>query len=341
MKKAYYNDCPDYLEAFLVNLKVIKDRADRTEEAYYIDIRTFLRYLRMIHNDVEPDAEFENIEIKNVPIAWIKEFKLTDAYQYLKYLKDERNNSTKTRARKASALKQFFNFLHKKSGTLESDPLTDLELPRIKQALPKYLTLDESLELLDNMNKESKNYTRDYCILVLFLNCGMRLSELVGLNINDYSEENSTLRLLGKGNKERIVYLNTACKAALNDYLQIRNHIKPKYAEHRNAMFFSSNRTRIAKRRVQQIVEENLALAGLSNKGITTHKLRHTAATLMYQHGNVDTLVLKDILGHKSIATTEIYTHLSNENLKNAAEANPLSNVKKVTKEKSPKKDDE
>ncbi|WP_028509832.1 tyrosine recombinase XerC [Ruminococcus sp. NK3A76] len=341
MKKEYYKDCPDYLEAFLVNLKVIKDRADRTEEAYYIDIRTFLRYLRLIHNDAEPDVEFESIEIKNVPISWIKEFKLTDAYQYLKYLKDERNNSAKTRARKASALKQFFSFLHKKSGTLEKDPLTDLELPRIKQALPKYLTLDESLELLDNMNKDSKNYTRDYCILVLFLNCGMRLSELVGLNINDYSEENSTLRLLGKGNKERIVYLNNACRSALNDYLQVRNQIKPKFAEHKNAMFFSSNRTRIAKRRVQQIVEENLNNAGLGNKGITTHKLRHTAATLMYQHGNVDTLVLKDILGHKSIATTEIYTHLSNENLKNAAEANPLANVKKVTNEKSPKTDDE
>ena len=340
MKKEYYDDCPDYLSAFLVNLKVIKDRADRTEEAYYIDIRTFLRYLRMIHGDIDKDAEFESIEIKNVPISWIKEFKLTDAYQYLKYLKDERNNSSKTRARKATALKQFFNYLYKKSGTIDNDPLVDLELPRIKQALPKYLTLDESLELLENMNKESKNYTRDYCILVLFLNCGMRLSELVGLNINDYSEENSTLRLLGKGNKERIVYLNSACKNALNDYLQIRRQLKPKTAEHKNALFYSANHTRIAKRRVQQIVEDNLNNAGLGNKGITTHKLRHTAATLMYQHGNVDTLVLKDILGHKSIATTEIYTHLSNENLKNAAEANPLANVKKPkAKKKTP--DDE
>ena len=334
MKKAYYEDCPDYLQAYLVDLKVIKDRADRTEESYYIDIRTFLRYLRIIHNDVPSDADFETIEIKNVPISWIKGFTLTDAYQYLRYLKDERNNSAKTRAHKATAIKQFFNYLHKKTGTLENDPLVDLELPRIKQALPKYLTLEESLELLENMNKDSKNYTRDYCILVLFLNCGMRLSELVGLDLNDYSEENSTLRLLGKGNKERIVYLNNACKAALNDYLQIRRQIKPKSAEHKNAMFYSANRTRIAKRRVQQIVEENLALAGLNNKGITTHKLRHTAATLMYQHGNVDTLVLKDILGHKSIATTEIYTHLSNENLKNAADANPLANVKKVTNDK-------
>lgn len=334
MKKAYYEDCPDYLQAYLVDLKVIKDRADRTEESYYIDIRTFLRYLRITHNDVESDADFETIEIKNVPISWIKEFTLTDAYQYLRYLKDERNNSAKTRAHKATAIKQFFNYLHKKAGVIQNDPLVDLELPRIKQALPKYLTLDESLELLENMNKDSKNYTRDYCILVLFLNCGMRLSELVGLDLNDYSEENSTLRLLGKGNKERIVYLNNACKAALNDYLQIRRQLKPKSAEHKNAMFYSANRTRIAKRRVQQIVEENLALAGLNNKGITTHKLRHTAATLMYQHGNVDTLVLKDILGHKSIATTEIYTHLSNENLKNAADANPLANVKKVTNDK-------
>lgn len=338
MKKTYKTDCPDYLEAFLVDLKIIKDRADRTEEAYYIDIRTFLRYLKITHDQAE-ENDFENISIKDIPIEWIKEFTLTDAYQYLKYLKDIRNNTAKTRARKATAIKQFFNFLHKKAGVLQSNPLIDLELPRIKAGLPKYLTLDESLDLLENMNKDSKNYTRDYCILVLFLNCGMRLSELVGLNINDYSRENHTLRLLGKGNKERIVYLNNACTAALDDYLQERKQIVPKFAEHKNAMFYSANRTRIAKRRVQQIVEENIKLAGLENKGITTHKLRHTAATLMYQHGNVDTLVLRDILGHKSISTTEIYTHLSNENLKNAAEANPLSNVKKTTKDK--KKDEE
>ncbi len=333
MKKSYRTDCPAYLEAFLVDLKIIKDRSDRTEEAYFIDIRTFLRYLKMTHGMAD-ETDFESVSIKDVPIEWIKSFTLTDAYQYLKYLKDARNNTSKTRARKASALKQFFNFLHKKSGVLEKDPLVDLELPRIKAGLPKYLTLDESLDLLENMNKESKNYTRDYCILVLFLNCGMRLSELVGLNINDFSAENHTLRLLGKGNKERIVYLNNACMTALNDYLQQRRQIVPKTAEHKNAMFYSANRTRIAKRRVQQIVEENIKLAGLENKGITTHKLRHTAATLMYQHGNVDTLVLRDILGHKSISTTEIYTHLSNENLKNAADANPLANVKKITKPK-------
>ena len=344
MKQKYKKDCPDYLDAFLVNLKVIKDRSDRTEEAYYIDIRTFLRYLRLIHGDVPEDAEFESLEIKDVPIDWLKTFTLTDAYSYLKYLKDERKNSVKTRARKATAIKQLFHFLCKKSGIIEEDPLNDLELPHINQSLPKYLTLDESLELLQNMNKDSKNYTRDYCILVLFLNCGMRLSELVGLNLNDYSEENGTLRLLGKGNKERIVYLNNACINSLNDYLQVRRQIVPRSAEHKNAMFFSANRTRIARRRVQQIVEENINLAGLGNKGITTHKLRHTAATLMYQHGNVDTLVLKDILGHKSIATTEIYTHLSNQNLKDAADANPLANVKKITskpKKPSDNEDDE
>ena len=243
MKQKYKKDCPDYLDAFLVNLKVIKDRSDRTEEAYYIDIRTFLRYLRLIHGDVPEDAEFESLEIKDVPIDWLKNFTLTDAYSYLKYLKDERKNSVKTRARKATAIKQLFHFLCKKSGVIEEDPLNDLELPHINQSLPKYLTLDESLELLQNMNKDSKNYTRDYCILVLFLNCGMRLSELVGLNLNDYSEENGTLRLLGKGNKERIVYLNNACINSLNDYLQVRRQIVPRSAEHKNAMFFSANRS--------------------------------------------------------------------------------------------------
>lgn len=156
----------------------------------------------------------------------------------------------------------------------------------------------------------------------------MRLSELVGLNMIDFSAENQTLRLFGKGRKERIIYLNKACMEALDDYLKIRKAV----STNETAIFLSARKTRITKRRVQQIVEEMLALAGLSNMGITTHKLRHTAATLMYQYGGVDTLVLKDVLGHKSIATTEIYTHLGNENLKKAAESSPLADIEKDKK---------
>lgn len=324
MKYEYLNDCPYYVEDFLTNLKVIKDRADRTEEAYYIDIRTFLRYLKIKHKAVSKDTEWTEISIDDVPIEWIEAFTLNDAYVYLKFLKDDRKNETATRARKTSALKQFFAYLHKKAKLIDENPLQDLELPRVKNKLPVYMSLEESIKLLESI--DSKNRERDYCIILLFLNCGMRLSELVGLDLKDYSRDNKTLRVLGKGNKERIVYLNDACVEALNTYIDFSRPNET--AVDKNAIFLSANKTRIAKRRVQQIVQENLERAGLSNLGVTTHKLRHTAATLMYQHGNVDTLVLRDILGHKSIATTEIYTHLSDKQLREAADANPLSNIK-------------
>lgn len=324
MKYEYLNDCPYYVEDFLTNLKVIKDRADRTEEAYYIDIRTFLRYLKIKHKAVSKDTEWTEISIDDVPIEWIEAFTLNDAYVYLKFLKDDRKNETATRARKTSALKQFFAYLHKKAKLIDENPLQDLELPRVKNKLPVYMSLEESIKLLESI--DSKNRERDYCIILLFLNCGMRLSELVGLDLKDYSRDNKTLRVLGKGNKERIVYLNDSCVEALNTYIDFSRPNET--AVDKNAIFLSANKTRIAKRRVQQIVQENLERAGLSNLGVTTHKLRHTAATLMYQHGNVDTLVLRDILGHKSIATTEIYTHLSDKQLREAADANPLSNIK-------------
>lgn len=325
MKQEYYEDCPYYLEQFLTNMRIIRNRADRTEEAYYIDLRTFLRYLKVKHRDVPAETEWSDIRIDDVPIEYIESFTLNDAHVYLRFLKDIRGNETATRARKCSALKQFYIYLHQKAKLIESNPMTDLELPTVKNKLPKFLSLDDSIKLLESI--DSKNKTRDYCIILLFLNCGMRLSELVGLNLEDYSKANRTLRLFGKGSKERIIYLNDSCIEALDDYI---NNARPnETARDKNAIFLSANKTRINKRRVQQIVEESLSRAGLANTGITTHKLRHTAATLMYQYGGVDTLVLKEQLGHKSVGTTEIYTHLSNENLKAAAESNPLANKKK------------
>jgi len=239
----------------------------------------------------------------------------------LKWLSDIRKNSSVTRARKVTSLKEFYNYLYKKKGLLKSNPISGLETASLKKTLPKYLTLEESMQLLKSI--ETKNTERDYCIITLFLNCGMRLSELCGLDINDVSIEERTIRLLGKGGKERIVYLNQACTDALKDYFNVRNTIGTQSV----ALFLSSRKKRISRRRVEEIIEECLQKASLSNTGVSVHKLRHTAATLMYQYGNVDTLVIKDVLGHKSIATTEIYTHLSNEKVKEAMNANPLSKV--------------
>ena len=204
MKQEYYDDCPYYLEDFLTNLKIIKNRADRTEEAYYIDIRTFLRYLKIKHRDVSEGTEWGDITIADVPLDYLESFTLNDAHVYLRFLKDKRQNETATRARKCSALKQFYNYLFKKAKLIESDPMTELELPAVKNKLPKFLSLDDSIKLLESI--DSKNRSRDYCIILLFLNCGMRLSELVALNLGDYSKQNRTLRLFGKGSKERIIY---------------------------------------------------------------------------------------------------------------------------------------
>lgn len=325
MNQNYNDDCPNYLSDFLFHLKIVKARGDRTVEAYYIDIRTFLRYLKLSNNLVPQNTPLSEIKINDIPIELLQSFTLNNAYEFLYFTSSDLENTTTTRARKTSALKQFFNFLHKKSGLISTNPIIDLEIPSVKNKLPKYLSLENSIELLSKVDGDFA--VRNYCILTLFLNCGMRLSELVGLNLRDISFDNFTMRLLGKGNKERIIYLNDACINSLNNYLKVR----PIVTSEQNALFLSKRNTRISKRRVQQIVEESLLAAGLSNEGITTHKLRHTAATLMYQHGNVDPLVLKEILGHKSIATTEIYTHLSNENLKKAADSSPLSNVKKIT----------
>ncbi len=328
----YKNDCPSYLTEFLFYLKVVKGLAERTVDAYYIDLRLFLRYIKIQNKLVNPETDFEQIKISDVSIEFLQKFTLNDAYEFLYYTSNVRSNSTATRARKTSALKQFFNYLHKKANLLSANPMAELEIPDVKNKLPKFLSLENSLELLAKI--ETSNTLRDYAIITLFLNCGMRLSELVGLNLRDISFENSTLRLLGKGNKERIIYMNDACKVAIDNYIKNGRKITPK---EQNALFLSKQNSRISKRRVQQIVEECLFAAGLDNQGITTHKLRHTAATLMYQHGDVDALILKEILGHKSIATTEIYTHISNENLKKAAEASPLSNVKKITNNKDEK----
>lgn len=320
MKESYLNECPYYLMDYLTYISVVKDRGERTVEAYFIDLRCFLRYLRIMHRDIPADTDFEEIDIKDTPISYVENFTVSQAYLYMSWLKETRHNEAVTRARKTTALREFYSYLFNKAKLIASDPMTELETPAVKHALPKFLTLEESETLLRSV--ESSFTERDYCIITLFLNCGMRLSELVGINSSDISFDNKTIRLLGKGRKERIVYLNDACIKAINAYLPCRNAMNP---ENTDAFFLSKRKTRISKRRVQQIVEECIKKADLSNTGVTAHKLRHTAATLMYQYGDVDMLVLKDLLGHVSTSTTEIYTHLSDKNLKEAADSSPLA----------------
>lgn len=321
-------ECPYYLNDFFTYQRVVRLKSERTIESYYVDLRLFLRYLKVKHGVVPQDTPFKFIDIADVPLEYIKSFTKLDALQYLNYVASVRGNTAKTRHRKLASLRMFFKCLYRDLDLIDSDPTKDVDYPKMHEHLPKFLTLDESVNLLENMNTDDPFYLRDYCIITLFINCGMRLSELVGLNMQDINLDERSMRLLGKGNKERIIHINDACADAIVSYLPTRKESETE----RNALFLSKQGNRISNRRVEQVVENALKDSNLDNRGLSTHKLRHTAATLMYQHGNVDTLVLKEILGHKSISTTEIYTHISNDTLKKAMDASPLANIKNKKK---------
>lgn len=322
LPKNYKNGAPALLRDYLIHLNVIKGKSEKTIEEYFIDIRTFFRFLKVHRDIVSTEIPFEEIPINDVDLELIKSVTLADAYEFMTYLKDERGNNSSTRLRKTSSLRGFFNFLTLKKHVLEENPLKELETPQQKKSKPKFLTLDQSVKLLESVDGKYKE--RDYCILTLFLNCGLRLSELVGLNLNDISSENY-IRVIGKGNKERIIYLNDACLYAISDYLKVRPNDG---LADRDALFISSHKKRMSPSMVQKLVYKYLEKIGLDSQGYSCHKLRHTAATLMYQHGNVDVLVLQDILGHSNLSTTQIYTHLNTEQKEKAAKANPLSKIK-------------
>ncbi len=327
MAVSFRDEAPQIVKEYLFYLETIKIKSKKTVDEYYIDLRTFFRYLKKSRKLVPDDVEFEDIKIDDVDIKLIKSVTLNDAYEYMDYLYRERNNQSAARARKCSSLKGFFDFLYSKKHLINSNPIAQLEVPKRKKALPKYLTLEQSIELLNAV--EGKYKERDYAILTLFLNCGLRVSEMSGLNYTDIRTDN-TMRVVGKGNKERVVYLNYACIDAINDYMKVRpvDGVKDK-----KALFISRNNQRMSVKTIQAMVYKYLAKIGLDAQGYSCHKLRHTAATLMYQHGGVDVRVLKEVLGHENLGTTEIYTHLSSEQMKNAAESNPLSKVKKKKSE--------
>lgn len=341
IKNNKYDDAPQLIKDFIFYEQIIKGRSELTVKNYYNDLRTFFRFYKMLNGRASSDPEeFSGIDISDITEQDICSAGLDTAQQFLIYMKDERNNEQKARYRKAVSLRQFYKFLTNNKHLFEVSPMANLELPSPKPALPKYLTLEQALEMLTHI--DTPDLKRDYCIVVFFLNCGMRLSELVGINLKDIRKttgsdgaEIYSLKVLGKGKKERIVYLNDACVNAYKDYLapdesdpDIRRAAGCRdMSAQTDALFISRRRTRISNRRVQQIVEDCFKSCGLDNMGLSVHKLRHTAATLMYQNG-VDVRVLKDVLGHENLNTTQIYTHVSNSQMENAMKNNPLSTVK-------------
>lgn len=307
---------------YLLHMETIKGKSPKTIDQYFLDLRLFFRFIKVHKGYVDTSIPFDEIPIDDIDIDIIKNVTYDDAREFMNFVMRDRSNTANTRARKTSSIKSFFNYLTVRKHLLDNDPLKILEAPKRKTSQPKYLTLEESIELLNAVNGKHKE--RDYCIITLFLNCGMRLSELVGINITDIRPD-SSLRLLGKGNKERTIYLNSACISAIEDYLCVR---PTDGVKDRNALFISNQLKRMSPKTVQALVYKYLEKIGLNSQGYSCHKLRHTAATLMYQHGGVDTLVLKDILGHANLGTTQIYTHLNNKQKQDAANSNPLSKIK-------------
>lgn len=326
----YRDEAPEVIRDFLSYHEVVRGHSRKTIDEYYLDLRTFLRFLKQKRGLVPRSTPFEEIGIGDVDLAFLAALTKTEVYDFMSFLgRDRIKNphsreaeyglSPASRARKLATLRSLYKYLTIKTGKLEKNPLDGFDSPKLRRSLPKYLTLEESISLLNNVG--GRNPERDRCILTIFLNCGLRISELVGLNVSDVNE--NRLRVIGKGDRERIVYINQAVADAINAYLPFRK----KYGSATPALFISERGERIARSTVHRLVKVHLGEAGLDREGYSAHKLRHTAATLMLRNG-VDVRTLQELLGHEHLNTTEIYTHIENTDLRMAADANPLAKYK-------------
>ena len=325
-----YADCPQILRDFLIYHETIKGQSPKTISEYYLDLRMFLRFVRLMRNDMPVTSSLDDIPIKDIGVDFLSEIQTSDVFDFLSYLANDRainpeslapdyGISPTARARKLSAIKSFYKYLTVRTKLLEENPVADIEYPKLRKSLPKYLTIEQASALL--RSTEGQNQVRDYAILMIFLNCGIRRSELVGLNVTDIYEDR--LRVVGKGNKERFVYFGTPCRKAIDAYMEQRKKL---ILMDNRALFASRNGNRISVTAVHRLVEKALKQAGLDATQFSAHKLRHTAATMMLS-GGVDVKTVQEVLGHENLNTTQIYTHIENTELKVAAQANPLSKL--------------
>lgn len=317
---------PKFLADYLNYLTVVKGKSINTVNQYCYDLKNFLNYFNCKFNNFDINTTKFNEDFdKNL----LKKITLSDLYDYTAYLYNNHSTNDNYIARKVSCIKSFFGYITLKDDFLENNPAEFLERPKIKQRLPKYLSLEESISFLKSIDGPYQK--RDFAMFVIFLTCGLRVSELTGINIRDINFSQSSLRVVGKGNKERHVFLNDMCINAIKEYLEVRPNDKI-MGEARNALFISSKMTRITPRSVERICKKYFDAAGVDSSIYTPHKLRHTAATIMYREGNVDIRTLQEILGHSNLSTTQLYTHIKDEDMKNAAQNNPLSKVDLNTK---------
>lgn len=316
------NNVPIILEDYLNYMETIKGSSSNTVKEYFFDLRTFFRFIKLRYKLVDMNLSFEEINISDVDLDLIKKLNIQDLHAYISYADKKRENGNFAKSRKVASLRSFFEYLYSKVNLIEKNPAEALEFPKTENRHPIYLTLDQSQLLLDTVleNNNEEYRKRDYAIIMLFLNCGLRLSELSSIDI-DKIKDNDILSIIGKGNKERTIFINEACILAIKDYMTVR----PVGITDNKAMFISKRKNRMSNRAIQHMVDRYLDKAGFDTSIYSTHKLRHTAATLMYKYGNVDILALQEILGHESVSTTQIYTHIDNERLREAVKSNPLS----------------
>ena len=323
----YRTEAPKLIRDFLTYHRTIQGHSLKTIDEYYLDLRTFFRFMKLQKKWTPAQTPMDEISISDVDLTLARSVTLADVYAFMDHLDRDRSLSAPTRARKVATIRSFYKYLTSKAKLIEENPMSDLDAPRLKKTLPRYLDLQQCIQLLEHVDEP--NQARDYCILTLFLNCGMRISELVALNLTDVRD--NQIRVLGKGNKERVLFLNDACRQALDDWLEERSHCA---SADPDALFITRKHTRMTKDAVHYIVKQRLKKAGLDSSLYSSHKLRHTAATLMLQNG-VDVRTLQEVLGHDNLNTTQIYTHVDNENLRTAAKANPLGQVRKKKAEPS------
>ncbi|MDU5467447.1 MAG: tyrosine recombinase XerC [Peptoniphilus harei] len=312
------------VDDFLDYMKSTKGSSDNTVKEYYYDLRVFVRFIKKRKNLVDESIDFNDIPIEDISPEVLESVTKQDIYAYNAFLERERKISNRSKFRKISSVRSFYNYLYAKIEVIKKNPIIDIDMPKIEKTLPVYLTLDQSLNLLKTIEKskiKALYKKRDYAIVTLFLNCGMRLSELSAINISHLKDDN-TLKVIGKGNKERTIYLNEASVYAVNEYLKFRPQIKD------DALFLSMREQRMSNRSIQHMIEKHMKNSGLDTNKYSVHKLRHTAATLLYQYGNADIRSLQEILGHESVNTTEIYTHVNKKSLKKLVDSNPLSKVR-------------
>ena len=322
------SDVPDLVMEFLEYHSTVRGHSDRTVLAYYIDLKILFRFLKRRRRLVDPKTPFDEIDITDVDLDFIQAIRIEELYRYQSFSPESvQSLSAASRCRRTSTVKSFFNYLCSKRHLLDHNIALELDMPKRKASLPRYLEESECERLLQAC--DGPHGLRDYAILMLFLSCGLRVSELVSLNLTDVYDDH--VRVLGKGNKERVVYFGDGCREALDDYLMVRN--AEKIAEKdKNALFISQKNGRFGVRGIQQMLEKKLLQAGLDPTRYSPHKLRHTAATLMLKNG-VDTRALQEVLGHSNLNTTQIYTHLDNAALHEAALANPIGRKKREISE--------